>query len=449
MPTPEIDNAVDGFFETYRAALGQANAPAVAEHHAYPWHMSSDEGTVSLVAMSSKAEWIAKVEAWLARIHSSGFRSARISDLEVVDLSPILVQTRVRWELCDEGGALLYDFDATYTLGRFGRELRIVQAIFHNEQLRYRAFLDARETELVDGPAPPAPGPTPAPEAPPSVLASSIPREALRDEQTARFLERFTAGQEDSPIVDAAVTLANECLPSCYSIQALDVLGPQAWTSATALRYLAAQLRFYGRASATGEKWTLEVSVALHDAIHRALANARKSELKKSLTSFDDPRGVSWKAAKRPRLEYARILLWSEEDLLDPTATVVVDIHRAFYVPLFFLNTARTARAFDFICFHCAKKDEAGNEIRRAVGCVNSWHRESESFVLSQFRDGIVRGDASDPSRGVPAGELFGEYLGNDDLMFAADAKRLFERKRRLLRAVSTDRPTDDEGASG
>ena len=448
MPTPEIDHAVDGFFESYSAALGRANAPDIAEHHAYPWHMSSDEGTVALVAMSSKAEWIAKVEAWLVGIQRSGFRSARIADLEIVDLSPLLVQARIRWELCDAAGVLLYDFDATYTLGRFGCELRIVQAIFHNERLRYRAFLEARASEQAEGPAPPASGATFALESPPSVFMSSLQREALRDEQTARFLEQFAAPQEDSPIVDAAVTLANECLPSCYSIQALDVLGPQAWTSPTALRYLAGQLRFYSRASTTGEEWTLEVSVALHDAIHRALANARKSDLKKSLTSFEDPRGVSWKAAKRPRLEYARILLWSEEDLLDPTATVVVDIHRAFHVPLFFLNTARTARAFDFICFHCARKDEAGNEIRRAVGCVNSWHRESESFVLSQFRDGIVRGDASDPTRGVPAAELFGEYLSKDDLMFAADAKRLFERKRRPLRAVPTTRPTDDDGAA-
>src|SRR6202044_1943506 len=115
-------------------------------------------------------------------------------------------------------------------------------------------------------------------ESPSSVFMSSLQREALRDEQTARFLEQFAAPQEDSPIVDAAGTLANECLPSCYSIQALDVLGPQAWTSPTALRYLAGQLRFYSRASTTGEEWTLEVSVALHDAIHRALANARKSD---------------------------------------------------------------------------------------------------------------------------------------------------------------------------
>jgi hypothetical protein len=275
-----------------------------------------------------------------------------------------------------------------------------------------------------------------------------LKREGLRDEQTARFLEQFMAAQEESPIVDEAVTLAKEALPSCYSIQALDVLGPRAWTSPTALRYLAGQLRFYAHANATGQRWSLEVSVSLHDAIHRALANARKSTPSKSRTSFDDPVTLPWKAAKRPRLEYARILLWSEEDLLDPTATVVLDIHRAFHVPLFFLNTARTARAFDFICFHCAKKDGAGSEVRRSVGCVNSWHPERDSFVLSQFRDGIVRGDASDPSRGVLAADLFGEYLAKDDLMFAADAKRVLERESRPLRAVRASKPADDEGAS-
>jgi hypothetical protein len=429
MPTQDMNHAVGGFFQSYCAAFAQGNASAIGDHHAYPSHISSDDGTLSLAVMASKAEWVAKVEVWLAAIRAIGFRLARIGDLAVVDLSPLLVQTRVRWELCDRAGGLLYDFDATYTLGRFGRDLRIVQAIFHNERLRYRTFIDAKAREHV------------------SSLARLLECDGPSDEQTARFLEQFAAEGEDSPIVDAAVVHANECLPSCYSIQALDVLGPQAWTSPTALRYLAGQLRFYVRASATGQPWTLEVSVAHHDAIHRALANARKSDLKKSLTSFEDPRGVSWKAAKRPRLEYARILLWSEEDLLDPTATVVLDIHRAFHVPLFFLNTARTARAFDFICFHCASRDEAGNETRRSQGCVNSWNPESESFVLSQFRDGMVRGDAGDPARGVLAADLFGEYLNNDDLMFAADAKSLFERRKGRLRAVRMARPADDDGA--
>jgi hypothetical protein len=446
MPTQDIDQAVGGFFQSYCAAFAQGNASAIADHHAYPSHISSDEGTLALAAMRSKAEWAPRVEAWLAEIRGIGFRKARIGDLEVVDLSPLLVQARVCWQLYDGAGGLLYDFDATYTLGRFGRDLRIVQAIFHNERLRYRTCLGAQATQHVGCAAPANSGPRLALEVAPPSVAPWLDREGSCEEQTARFLEQFAAENEDSPIVDAAVTLANECLPSCHSIQALDVLGPQAWTSPTALRYLAGQLRFYVRASTTGQQWALEVSVAHHDAIHRALANARKSELKRSLTSFEDPRGVSWKAAKRPRLEYARILLWSEEDLLDPTATVVIDIHRAFHVPLFFLNTARTARAFDFICFHCAGKNEAGDEIRRSEGCVNSWHPESESFVLSQFRDGMVRGDAGDPARGVLAADLFGEYLNNDDLMFAADAKSLFERRKGRLRAVRTARPVDDDG---
>jgi hypothetical protein len=471
MPTSDIARAVEGFFESYSAAFGQENAPAIADHYAYPSHISSDEGTVALAAVGSRTEWIPRVETLLATYRQIGFRSAKIAGLAVAELSPLLVQARVRWELCDAAGDLLYDFDTTYTLGRFNRELRIVQAISHNELLRHRAFVDAKATETSDG-GPPRPldpalfehtfFPTASstdresdleenlfrrryPNAL-STLVDCLKREGMRDEQTARFLEQFMAAQEDSPIVDEAVTLAKECLPSCYSIQALDVLGPQAWTSPTALRYLAGQLRFYAHANAAGQRWSLEVSVSLHDAIHRALANARKQSFRKSRTSFDDAAILPWKAAKRPRLEYARILLWSEEDLLDPTATVVVDIHRAFHVPLFFLNTARTARAFDFICFHCAKKDAAAGEARRSVGCVNSWHPERHSFVLSQFRDGIVRGDASDPKRGVLAADLFGEYLANDDLMFAADAKRILERNSRPLRAVRASKPGGDEG---
>jgi hypothetical protein len=192
---------------------------------------------------------------------------------------------------------------------------------------------------------------------------------------------------------------------------------------------LTAQIRFYAEANATGQRWELEVGVSLHDAICRALLNAKKQRLPRSRTPFDDPRRLSWKGARRPRLEYARILLWSEEDLLDPVAALIIEIHLAFNVPLFFLNTARTARAFDFICFHCGLRDGAAEGAPMSVGCVNSWDPEKQSFTLSHFRDGRVHANADDPTRGVFAGDLFAEYLANEDLMFAADAKEMLERR--------------------
>jgi hypothetical protein len=48
----------------------------------------------------------------------------------------------------------------------------------------------------------------------------------------------------------------------------------------------------------------------------------------------------------------------------------------------------------------------------------------------------------------VLAADLFEEYLANDDLMFAADAKRMFERKG-PLRVVRAARSTGNDGASG
>ena len=248
-------------------------------------------------------------------------------------------------------------------------------------------------------------------------------REGPGDEQAARYLEQFMSAFEDSPIVDAAFDLAKQSLPGCHAINAIDVLGPQAWASPTAFRYLAIQLRYYARANVIDGDWNLEVRGSLGDAINRALENARAQGLEQSLTLFDNPDDFSWSVVKEnPRLEYARVLLWSEEELTHPIATTVIDIHRTFHVPLFFIPVARndSARALDFICFH---REERGRS--RSTGCSNVRINGKYELKILKNNGMIATSDGAKKTTSI-----FGNYLSNRELLFAEDARELLRIQR-------------------
>jgi hypothetical protein len=61
--------------------------------------------------------------------------------LTLTELSALLVHGRVHRALNDAEQNLLYDFDTTYTLGRFDDRLKITSVVVHNEIPRYRACL--------------------------------------------------------------------------------------------------------------------------------------------------------------------------------------------------------------------------------------------------------------------------------------------------------------------
>jgi hypothetical protein len=145
-------------------------------------------------------------------------------------------------------------------------------------------------------------------------------------------------------------------LRNCNSIYALDVLGPSAWIGPASFRYLSLQLWQYLRANASEGRLALVVSDILGSAIDRALANVTDKErhgpetLHESLTDFDSQRELRWSRGA-PVTEYARILMWSKEELLSSIAEPVIAIHEAFHVPLFYLETPQGAepRAYDYL----------------------------------------------------------------------------------------------------
>ncbi len=129
---------VEMFLKIYGAGVGRRDARFLASQYAYPAHITSDSGTVALVAVTSKRDCMRKLEEILFTYDRMGFESLTVLGLTVTELSPLLAHARVHWALNDVAGNLIYDFEMTYTLARFESGLLITSVIVHNEIPQYR-----------------------------------------------------------------------------------------------------------------------------------------------------------------------------------------------------------------------------------------------------------------------------------------------------------------------
>lgn len=150
-PVERMD-AVRAFFESYRQAFERFDTEAIADHFAFPAHLTADAGEIVLTPVADRQAWIAQLDRLLAMYRAVDVASARMTDLGLTELSDQLAQAVVHWELRDSAGRRLYDFQGAYTIARAAHGLRIT-AIAHNEIPRYRACAARRRKP--DG-APPA-----------------------------------------------------------------------------------------------------------------------------------------------------------------------------------------------------------------------------------------------------------------------------------------------------
>ena len=136
----EIRSSVKDFFEGYRVAFERLDAGAIADHFAYPGHVTSDSDQygIGLLPVAEKQQWIGTLQRLLGMYGAVGFASARIRKLATTELSAGLVQAIVHWALHDRAGRLLYEFEAAYTLAKLTGAFRIT-ALAHNEIPQYRA----------------------------------------------------------------------------------------------------------------------------------------------------------------------------------------------------------------------------------------------------------------------------------------------------------------------
>lgn len=146
MSTSETVTGVIGFFESYRLAFERLDASAIADHFAYPSHITSDTGEIVLLPVVTKPDWTRQIEQLLAMYRAIDFASAHVLNLASTELSPCLVQAMVDWALQDITGSLLYTFQAAYTLAKIDDAFRI-SGIAHNEIPNYREYLSRLESQ--------------------------------------------------------------------------------------------------------------------------------------------------------------------------------------------------------------------------------------------------------------------------------------------------------------
>ena len=138
MSTNDFHAQINAFFYSYRTAFEHQDVTTIADHFAYPGHVTSDAGEIVLVPITNRQEWIGKVEQLLVMYRAIEVGTARVLDLTLTEISPRLVQAHLHWALQTAAGERLYDFEAIYTVTRSDDAFHIV-AIAHNELPQYQA----------------------------------------------------------------------------------------------------------------------------------------------------------------------------------------------------------------------------------------------------------------------------------------------------------------------
>lgn len=215
---------------------------------------------------------------------------------------------------------------------------------------------------------------------------------------------------------DFVNTIARLALGTSDGIYAIDVLGPAGWLNPIAFHYLSVQIRAYIRRNIREDQWRITVSSPLYDAMNRAICAAGPGG---SATNFD-PGEIPWGTGGPDRavdLEFCRVLLWSSEELTSQVGRTVVEIHRAFNVPLFWIEIPHGApeRDVDYIVF---------SRSPQKVLCGFYGVRD-EGYETRPLPDSGV------PMKlGQPAIAHFWGLLQREDLVFAADRLATVDRAR-------------------
>jgi hypothetical protein len=136
----KITADVRAFFTTYVTAYIRQDVPAICKHFADLVHISGDNGDRVTVHVETNAEMRKTMDHLMEMYRAINFGSAEVLALGTDEMSPRLVQARLRWLLRDKAAKPLYEFDAMYTLARHTELFRIT-ALAHNEIPEYRRYL--------------------------------------------------------------------------------------------------------------------------------------------------------------------------------------------------------------------------------------------------------------------------------------------------------------------
>ena len=247
-----------------------------------------------------------------------------------------------------------------------------------------------------------------------SKLEGWRPSEAHDFDRTASQLLRSTYESirtDNRGVNTAFARLAEHEAKEAVSISAYDTTGPAGWMGPATYRYLAFQVREYLFANRLDGTFKLFVHDWLQSAVEHALEKAMyRPPYAESITPFDDAE-AELPSAGIPKLQYSRVLVWTEEELSDPLAEPIINLHDAFRIPLFFVPVAEDAKEKELAFVVFEKRDG----------------RSSALYGLRQFEYNTARDTESLNGGNIPgygyALDLYKEILKRPDLMFASDAR--------------------------
>lgn len=134
-----LSSRAAAFFESYLAAFETMDPDAIADHFAFPFHMTSDGDEVGLTSIADAATWRAEIGKLVGFYGDLGVATGRILAGESIELSPRVEHASIHWQLVDANGGDLYDFHAVYTLVESEGRTKIA-ALAHDELPRALAF---------------------------------------------------------------------------------------------------------------------------------------------------------------------------------------------------------------------------------------------------------------------------------------------------------------------
>jgi hypothetical protein len=126
------------FLASYRRAFDGYDTEAIVNHYAFPCHILSDSETIAPTLMKGAEQCRAGVDYVLSLHREIGVRSGQPLLLDITALSPRLAGMMIRYQMQDNGGKPLYDFQGFYSLLRTEAGYRIA-AICHNQLPRLHA----------------------------------------------------------------------------------------------------------------------------------------------------------------------------------------------------------------------------------------------------------------------------------------------------------------------
>ena len=136
------NDAVGAFFASYLAAFEKQDRPSLAEHFAFPCHVSGDSGEIALSVVASADEYLRAIEPLFRHYRRLGVARGIIRTTRLVPLSERLALCFVDWDVRGRDGHTIYTHEASYTLVARGGHWGISTIAF-NELAKIKALVPA------------------------------------------------------------------------------------------------------------------------------------------------------------------------------------------------------------------------------------------------------------------------------------------------------------------